>query len=139
MHEALWANAVRVDVEAQCLSKNRPGDFVAVGIFDKQGKKGLASNFGDQVVTVSGTRAGKGKPKEPPVYDIGQKLEFGFEVKEKRLYLRSEGKNRDVSSTVPKRMKNYRIGFRWNGRVKTTIRKVVIEGQLDDGWLLKKI
>lgn len=138
LHKGMWAKDLTMDVECRSYAQTGRGDYLVAAIFDAKGKRALGSNFGKQLVTLGGLRIAKVVPKTFPVAPAEKLIKFGFTVKDGTFIARRNSRDTKLSGSH-KKFKAFRAGFRWKGRVQANIHTVVLEGTLDEGWLLKKI
>ena len=138
IHKALWADDLTMDVECRSHAQMGRGDYLVAAIFDAKGKRALGSNVGKQLVTLGGLRIAKVVPRAFPVTPVEKRVSFGFAVKDGSFTARLRSRNTKLSGSH-KKFKAFRAGFRWKGRVQANIYTVILEGTLDEGWLLKKI
>ena len=138
LHKAVWKDELKMSFEMVCYSQMKRPDYLVAGIFDTKGKRGIGSNLGKQVLTLSGLKAGKPAPKgyDPP--SATREYTYGFHLKANEFSLTRNGKDIDITRSA-KKYKTFRAGLRWKGRIQACIHKIILEGTLDDKWLEKTL
>ncbi len=137
IHRALWKSEVQIDMQGICYGQIKGPQYFSVGIVDPNGKKGIASNLGRQVLQLRGLKIGGARPRSFPETSVEQPLNFGAGIDYEVFSTRQAEENTDHTKEL-RRFDRFRAAIFWNGdRVQVGIHKLIIEGRIDEDWLKK--
>ncbi|MFN0059481.1 MAG: hypothetical protein ACKVX7_13575 [Planctomycetota bacterium] len=139
VHAARWID-VTCEVDCLSVSGSRDGDLLAAVYCYDKGKQIYGSNFGTQLVRLTGRGAPVNAiPKVCPSRCVGDKR-FSFGYRYAAGALVTQHSKRDVLSSdghdgFLKKSQPGQAGICWSGRMQCFVFQVRLEGKLDEDWL----